>query len=626
VVNSGYRVVFTPDDTDNYLTVSEIVPITVQKAQQATLNVGMPSAVAYGDSPFDLSGSGGSGTGTFSYSVASGDEVSVSTSGTVTVHKAGTAQITATKAGDSNYLPASTEVTITVDKAIPIAVFPKASSLTYGQPLSGSVLSGGSGAGSFAWESADTIPTVINSGYHVVFTPSDTDNYLTIKKPVAIIVQKAAQAPLSVSGIPETITFGDKPSELRVSGGSGTGSLCYAVVSGNAVTVDALGKVTITHGGTAAIKVTNPGDDNYLPVSCTVSLTVDKAEQTDALSFALPETIVYGDTPFQIVGSGGNGSGAIIYQVASGNAVAVSTTGAVTVVRPGEAVITAVKAGDSDYFSQEKTIQISVGKGVQSALVISGIPSRITSGSAPFGLVVNGGSGSGIVSYAVTSGRAVSVDSGGKVTILRPGTAVLTVTKAEDDYYLATTATVEINIEKAQYSKNMEETPSASPMPSATPSSTVMPSPSSTASPRPTATDASPSPTGSFVSLKPASIQADESSNMIIATINIDDLPEGTASIKLASGEIIQIDKTQKTIELPISQDDLNDDGELVIVALDEENTPLGNYQLDLSNDVWQASSTDNGTGIVSVIAWVAAALVIGITSVVVVRWYKKRR
>jgi hypothetical protein len=112
---------------------------------------------------------------------------------------------------------------------------------------------------------------------------------------------------------------------------------------------------------------------------------------------------------------------------------------------------------------------------------------------------------------------------------------------------------------------------------------------------------------------------------MIIATINIDDLPEGTASIKLASGEIIQIDKTQKTIELPISQDDLNEDGELVIVAIDEENTPLGNYQLDLSDDVWQAGSTDNGAAL-PVIVWVAAALVIGIASVVVVRWYKKRR
>ena len=618
VVNSGYRVVFTPDDMDNYLTVSEIVAITVQKAQQATLNVGMPSAVTYGDLPFDLSGCGGSGIGTFSYSVASGDAVSVSTSGTVTVHKAGSVQITVTKAGDDNYLPVSADVTIIVDKAIPLVVFPTASSLTYGQPLSDSALTGGSGAGSFAWESADTIPTVINSGYSVVFTPSDTDNYLVIKQPVAIAVRKAAQAPLSVSGIPDTLTLGDKSFELRVSGGSGTGSLSYAVISGNAVIVDALGKVTINHGGTAAIKVTNPGDDNYLPVSRTVSLTVNKAEQTGVLSFALLETIVYGDTPFQIIGSGGNGSGAFSYQVASGNAVAVSTTGAVTVLRPGEAVITAVKAGDSDYLSQEKTIQISVGKGTQSALVVTGVPSRINSGSAPFGLIVNGGSGSGIVSYAVTSGRAVSVDTDGTVTILRPGKAELTVTKAEDDYYLATTATVEINVSKATSPEDISATSEESPTPSAAPSSTVTPSP--------TATNAVPSPSGSPALLKPAFIQAGESTDKLIVTINIGDLPEGTASIKLASGKIIQIDTTQSTLDLPISQDDLNEDGELVIVALDAENIPLGNYGIALTDGVWQQGITENGANSFSVFLWIAAGvLVVGIAIAIFVMQKKRK-
>jgi hypothetical protein len=113
---------------------------------------------------------------------------------------------------------------------------------------------------------------------------------------------------------------------------------------------------------------------------------------------------------------------------------------------------------------------------------------------------------------------------------------------------------------------------------------------------------------------------------MIIATINIDDLPQGTASIKLASGDIIQIDSTQRTLELPISQDDLNEDGELVIVALDEENIPLGNYQLDVSDDVWQAGSTGSGANLVSVLIWIVAALVIGVASVAVFRWFKKKR
>ena len=620
VDNSGYRVVFTPDDTDNYNTVTQTVLISVLKAEQASLVIdGIPDTITYGDLPFELLVSGGSGTGDLSYEVTSGDAASVDMNGIVTIEQAGDATVLVTKAADSNYHEADTTVNITVNKAIPDPVFPSASLITYGQPLSDSVLTGGSGDGSFEWENPDTVPTVINDGFDVVFTPFDTHNYLPIKQTVTLTVAKAVQAPLNVSGIPATLTFGDAPFALSVSGGSGTGTLSYAVVTGNAVTADASGKVTITHGGAADIKVTNLGDDNYLPVSRTVSLTVNKAEQTAALSFALPESITYGDTPFQIIGSGGNGSGAFSYQVASGNAVAVSTTGAVTVIRLGEAVITAVKAGDSDYLSQEKTMQISVGKGAQRALVITGIPSRITSDSAPFGLVVNGGSGSGIVSYAVTSGSAVSVDTDGKVTILRSGTAVLTITKATDDYYLATTATVELNVRKATSSEDNVEAPSASPTPSAAPSPTVAPSP--------TDTDASPSPTESPVSLKPASIQADETTGIIIATINFDDLPKGTAFIQLPSGEVIQVDPTQSTLELPISQDDLNEDGEFVLIALDAENVPLGNYLIDLSDDTWQVGTAGSGSGFVSVLVWIAVGvLVIGVSLGITVIWYKKKK
>ena len=627
VINSGYRVLFTPDDTDNYLTASQIVAITVKKAQQATLNVGgIPSTVTYGDSPFDLSGSGGSGTGIFSYSIASGDAVSVSLSGAVTVEKAGQATITITKAGDSNYLSVSADVTITVNKAIPpTVVFPSAAELTYGQPLSDSALTGGSGVGSFVWESADAIPTVINNGYNVIFTPNDTHNYLTIKRSVGIVVNKVGQAPLVVSGIPDTITFGDAPFRITVDGGSGTGALSYTVVSGDAVAVDAAGKVTIVHAGIASIKVANLGDDNYLPVSHTLLLTVNKAAQKNALTFALPESIAYGDAPFQISGSGGSGSGAFSYSVDSDDVVSVSETGMVTVLRPGDAIITAVKAGDSNYLSQTKKIRISVNKGIQNALIISGVPARVVAGQAPFSLSVSGGSGTGLLSYTVSSGNAVSVDGNGTVTVLKKGKALLTVTKAADEYYLATMATVEIDV-KGTASKG-GETPSASPVPSAAPTATAAPGPIATSSPTATAA-ASPSTTNTDTTLlRPLSAQAGEQTGVINVTISIDDLPEGTTAIRLPSGEILQIDPAKNVFELSISQEDLNEDGELEIIALSGESTPLGNYRIDFSDDAWQAGTADNGDGIISVLVWIAAAaLVIGVMSVVMVRWNKKAK
>ena len=129
------------------------------------------------------------------------------------------------------------------------------------------------------------------------------------------------------------------------------------------------------------------------------------------------------------------------------------------------------------------------------------------------------------------------------------------------------------------------------------------------------------------VTLKPLSIQTDERADIIIATINIDDLPEDTAAIQLPSGEIIHIDMNAGTFKLEISQDDLQEDGNLVILALDEEGTPLGNYSIDLSDDVWQPGAADSGNNIISVLVWIAAAaLVIGVMSVVMVRRNKKAK
>ena len=621
---------YVQDYSDSYYMTDsgELEDYEVAKTEQAPLTIsGIPDTVTYGDASFPLSVTGGNGTGTdLSYSVTSGDAVSVSASGIVTVEKAGQATITVTKAGDGNYLSVSADVIITVNKAIPAAVvFPSAAGLTYGQPLSDSALTGGSGVGSFVWEIADAIPTVINNGYNVIFTPNDTHNYLTIKRSVGIVVNKVGQAPLVVSGIPDTITFGDAPFRITVDGGSGTGALSYTVVSGDAVAVDAAGKVTIVHAGIASIKAANLGDDNYLPVSHTLLLTVNKAAQKNALTFALPDSIAYGDAPFQISGSGGSGSGAFSYSVDSDDVVSVSETGMVTVLRPGDAIITAVKAGDSNYLSQTKKIRISVNKGIQNALIISGVPARVVAGQAPFSLSVSGGSGTGLLSYTVSSGNAVSVDGNGTVTVLKKGKALLTVTKAADEYYLATMATVEIDV-KGTASKG-GETPSASPVPSAAPTATAAPGPIATSSPTATAA-ASPSTTNTDTTLlRPLSAQAGEQTGVINVTISIDDLPEGTTAIRLPSGEILQIDPAKNVFELSISQEDLNEDGELEIIALSGESTPLGNYRIDFSDDAWQAGTADNGDGIISVLVWIAAAaLVIGVMSVVMVRWNKKAK
>jgi hypothetical protein len=178
-------------------------------------------------------------------------------------------------------------VGILVGKALPVVTFPTASNITYGESLSSSTLSGGSGDGSFAWKHPDTVPHVINSGYTVVFTPSDAENYQTVEQIVGISVDKAGQAPLSVH-IPGEIRYGYADFNLEVSGGSGTGALSYAVISGDSVAVDASGRVRVLNLGISVLTVTKAGDDLYNETSVSVEIRVKANATSGAAATPIP--------------------------------------------------------------------------------------------------------------------------------------------------------------------------------------------------------------------------------------------------------------------------------------------------------------------------------------------------
>ena len=91
----------------------------------------------------------------------------------ITVAEGGTIVLT----GQGNYTGTQT-VTFDIAKATsPKIVWPTAGSVSYGSPLSSSVLTGGSTNGTFAWANGSVVPVPGNSGYKMIFTPNDTDNY-----------------------------------------------------------------------------------------------------------------------------------------------------------------------------------------------------------------------------------------------------------------------------------------------------------------------------------------------------------------------------------------------------------------------------------------------------------------
>lgn len=114
--NAGTAVVEIADAEGGNYTVSGSTVFIITKAHQKVLSVTPVTGKNYGDEAFSLSVSGGSGTGQVTYSVSDNKILSLSES-TAEILGAGTVEVTAVKAGDSNYYAAvSAPRSVTIGK------------------------------------------------------------------------------------------------------------------------------------------------------------------------------------------------------------------------------------------------------------------------------------------------------------------------------------------------------------------------------------------------------------------------------------------------------------------------------------------------------------------------------
>lgn len=124
----------------------------------------------------------------------------------------------------------------------------------------------------------------INAGiYDVILTLTDPANYTWPNRDTAdyemqFVIEPADQAALEITGLPATAAYEDTFT-LTTSGGSGDGSVSWAVTNGLATVDAATGYVTITGVGSITIHATKAGGDNYKEATATVTFTSVKAKQ-----------------------------------------------------------------------------------------------------------------------------------------------------------------------------------------------------------------------------------------------------------------------------------------------------------------------------------------------------------
>lgn len=182
---------------------------------------------------------------------------------------------------------------IAVVKATPNVKAPTAENITYdpSKTLPDVGLSGGSAVwtvngssvtveGAWSWKSASTVPTVRNSGYTAVFTPSDTVNYNTAECTVAVAVAKA-EPYIAVPPTAAQITYGDSLSDSVLDGGTVqySNSDATAVAGGFAWKDGTIKPVVSDSGSTEYAVIFTPTDTaNYNSTETKLTLTVKKAE------------------------------------------------------------------------------------------------------------------------------------------------------------------------------------------------------------------------------------------------------------------------------------------------------------------------------------------------------------
>jgi hypothetical protein len=115
--------------------------------------------------------------------------------------------------------------TFVIAKGTPVvSSWPTAASITYGQALSNSALSGGAAnvAGSFAWAAPATLPNAGSNTASVTFTPTDAANYNTVTTNVVVLVNKATPV---VSNWPTAapLYYGQELGSSALSGGAASG-------------------------------------------------------------------------------------------------------------------------------------------------------------------------------------------------------------------------------------------------------------------------------------------------------------------------------------------------------------------------------------------------------------------
>ena len=344
--------------------------------------------VTYGDTDKKITATT-NGDGTISYAVKSGSEnyIEIASDGKLTIKAVpadGKAYVTVTASETATYAQATKEVTVTINKTDAVPATVTSNTLTYnGQEqalvtVDNSTLVGGTmqyaiGTATEATEPYTTsIPAKTNAGTYYVWYKVEGDSNHNGTEP--------ANVPVSISKAEATIHAADQYIHV----GDAVPALAEPVLNTHYTVTGLVGEDKLTTAPTLAYQKdgsaaepdnTTAGTYDIVPSGASAgdNYTISYGNGTLTISEKAVQVIsasdvaaTYGDTGKSVsasVTTPATGGGAISYAVKSGDAVAVdASTGALTIVKAGNAVVTVTAAETAEYAKVTKDVNVTVSR------------------------------------------------------------------------------------------------------------------------------------------------------------------------------------------------------------------------------------------------------------------------
>jgi uncharacterized protein YjdB len=317
--------------TDDFISATDSMVVTVRKG---TPELTAPADVskAFLDADFDLPRPASGSKGAFTYSSSDSNVVSI-TGAKASIKAAGTVTITASQAGTTDWVAASTTFRVVVAATAPTLTEFTDVAKTFGDAAFDMAAPKSNSTGAITFKSSDdkvvTVGerdgkvSIIGAGSATITaSQAATSGFSTGSISAKVTVAKAA--PKISDLLVADKAFGDADFTLKPTSNS-TAAFAYSTDKPAVFTVDAkTGLVKIVGVGTATLTAKQESNANFESGSVAVSVTVSKGKPVYSWTIA---NKTFGDAAFDLTAPTSTSTGALTYKVDDATIASVTSAG-----------------------------------------------------------------------------------------------------------------------------------------------------------------------------------------------------------------------------------------------------------------------------------------------------------